>query len=104
MRKGNPWLKTLLVECGWEACRARRTCHGPQYMRLLWRRGGKKAVLAVGYGIPVAAYHMVRDGVPDQDLGPEDFDRLSTDRLTRHYVSRLEQLGHHVTLEATHVI
>lgn len=103
-RKGNPWLKTLLVECGSGAGRARRTYLGAQYTRLLRRRGGKKAALAVGHSILVAAYHMVRDGVPYRDLGPEHFDRLSTDRLTRHYVHRLEQLGHHVTLQTPDVV
>jgi putative transposase len=36
--------------------------------------------------------------VPYHDLGPEHFDRLATERLTRHYVHRLEQLGHRVPL------
>ena len=40
------------------------------------------------------------DGVPYHDLGPYHCDRLATDRLTRHYVGRLEQLGHRVTLDA----
>jgi hypothetical protein len=30
--------------------------------------------------------------------GPDHFDRLATERLTHHYVHRLEQLGHRVTL------
>jgi len=72
---------------------------GAQYVRLLRRRGAKKAALAVGHSILVAAYHMVRDGVPDHDLGPEHFDRLATERLARHDVHRLEQLGHRVTLD-----
>jgi transposase len=63
------------------------------------RRGKKKAALAVGHSILVAAYHILRDGVPYQDLGPDHFDRLATHRLTRHYVGRLEQLGYHVTLD-----
>lgn len=53
----------------------------------------------MGDSILVAAYHMLRDGVPHQDLGPEHLDHLATDWLTRHYVHRLEQLGHRVTLQ-----
>jgi transposase len=97
-RKGNTWLKPVLTECGWGAGRARRTYLGAQYARLGQRRGKKKAVLAVGHSMLVSAYPMLRDGVPYHDLGPEHFDRLATERLTRHYVHRLEQLGHHVTL------
>jgi transposase len=97
-RKGNRWLKSLLAECGWGAGRARRTYLGAQYARLSHRRGKKKAVLAVGHSILVAAYYILRDGVPYRELGPDHFDRLSKERLTRHYLHRLEQLGHHVTL------
>jgi transposase len=98
-RQGNPWLKTLLVACGWGAGRARRTSLGAQDVRLLRRRGAKKAALAVGHRILVAVYHMLRDGVGDRDLGPEHCARLAAERLTRHDVQRLQQLGHHVTLE-----
>jgi transposase len=98
-RHGNPWLKTLLVECGWGAGRARRIYVGAQYVRLLCRRGAKKAALAVGHSILVAAYHRRRDGVEYRELGPEHVDRLAAERLTRHYVRRLEQLGHRVMLE-----
>jgi transposase len=99
-RKGNRWLKTLLVECGWGAGRARRTYLGAQYARLSRRRGKKKAAMAVGHSILVAAYSIIRDRVPYRDLGPDHFDRLASQRLTRHYVHRLEQLGHRVTIEA----
>jgi transposase len=97
-RKGNHWLKPMLVECGWGAGRARRTYLGAQYARLSRRRGKKKAAMAVGHSILVAAYHILSQGVPYRDLGPDHFDRLATERLTRHYLHRLEQLGHHVTL------
>jgi transposase len=98
-RPGDRWLKSVLTECGWGAGRARNTYLGAQYARLSHRRGKKKAVLAVGHSILVAAYYILRDGVPYRDLGPDHFDRLSHERLTRHYLHRLEQLGHHVTLE-----
>jgi transposase len=99
-RAGNRWLKTLLTECGWGAGRVRNTYLGAQYARLSHRRGKKKAVLAVGHSILVAAYHILRDGVPYRDLGPDHFDRLAKERLTRHYTHRLAQLGYAVTLHA----
>ena len=84
-----------------------------EYVRVLSCRGGpscgqasfrgadhhSSARKAAGHSILVAAYRMLRDGVPYQDLGPEQLDHLATDRLTRHYVHRLEQLGHRVTLQ-----
>lgn len=98
-RKGNRWLKPLLAECGWGAGRARQTYLGAQYGRLSRRRGKKKAAMAVGHSILVAAYHIIRDHVPYRDLGPDHFDQLASRRLTRHYMHRLEQLGHRVTIE-----
>jgi hypothetical protein len=64
------------------------------------RRGKKRAIVAVGHSLLVAAYHMLRDGVEYQDLGPNHFDRLQPEALTRMLVKRLERLGHKVTLEA----
>jgi transposase len=100
-RPGNRWLKTVLVECGWGAGRTKRTYLSAQYMRLSRRRGKKKAVLAVAHSILVAADYIIRDGVPYRDLGPDHFDHLATERLTRHDVRRPEQLGHRLVLEAT---
>jgi hypothetical protein len=41
---------------------------------------------------------MLRDQQPYTDLGADYFDRLDTDRVERHHVRRLEQLGYTVTL------
>jgi transposase len=102
LNRPHPWSRfadTPTPECGWGAGRARRTYLGARYARLGRRRGKKKAALAVGHSILVAAYHIQRDGVPHQDLGPDHFDRVATHRLTRHDVGRLERLGYHVTLD-----
>lgn len=98
-RPGNPWLKTLLVECGRSAGRRRESYLRAQYTRLSHRRGPKKAAMAVGHSLLIAAYHILRDGDTFRDLGADHFDRLAKERLTRHYIHRLEQLGHHVLLD-----
>jgi transposase len=97
-RQGDRWLKSLLAECGWGAGRSRGTYLGAQYARLAHRRGKKKAAMVVGHSILVAVYHILRDGVDYRDLGADHFDQLAKERLTRHYLHRLEQLGHQVTL------
>ena len=85
------------MRLGSRACQ--ETYLGAQYARLSQRRGKKKAAMAVGHSILVAAYHIIRDRVLYRDLGPDRFDRLASERLTRHYVHRLEQLGHCVALD-----
>ena len=83
----------------WSAGRRRESYLRAQYARLSHRRGRKKAATAVGHSILVAAYHILRDGTAFRDLGADHFDRLARERLTRHYLRRLEQLGHHVVLD-----
>ncbi len=56
-----------------------------------------EASMAVGHSILAAAYHMLRDRVSYRISAQKHFDLLATDRLTHHYVHRLEQLGHRVT-------
>jgi transposase len=41
---------------------------------------------------------MLREHKPYTDLGADYFDRLDIQRLQRHHVRRLEQLGYTVTL------
>jgi hypothetical protein len=55
---------------------------------------------AVGHSILVAAYYMLRDDVPYEELGGDYFVRRDDqERLTRRLVRQLERLGQRVTLE-----
>jgi hypothetical protein len=47
----------------------------------------------------VIVYHVLRRREAYRELGADYYDRLQPERLTRHLVRRLEQLGHKVTLE-----
>ena len=42
---------------------------------------------------------ILHDGVPYQELGASHFDRLNAERLARHYVRRLQELGLEVTVQ-----
>jgi transposase len=50
-------------------------------------------MLAVAHSLLVSSYHMLRDQVPYQDLGPEHFAHLHAQRVERHDVHRLEARG-----------
>jgi transposase len=99
-RKGNRWLRCLLIECGWAASRSKQSYFGAQFRHLVRRRGAKKAAVAVGHSLLVAAYHILRDDVEYRDLGADHFDRLNHHRLTDYHVQRLEQLGYQVNLQS----
>lgn len=100
IRKGNRWLRGTVVQAALAATRKKASYAGAQFKRIAKRRGKQRAIIAVAHSLLVAAYYIVRDRVSYQDLGAEHFDRLAPEQLTKHYVRRLEQLGHTVRLDA----
>ena len=93
IRKGAPWLKTVLVQAAWAAVHTKGTYLRAQFFRLRARRGPKKAIVAVAASILTAAYHILRDGVPNRDLGPDHFDQIGKAKLIRRLVNKLDELG-----------
>jgi transposase len=100
IRKGNRWLRRALTQAALAGTRKKGSYAGAQFRRLAKRRGRPRAIIAVAHSLLVAVYYILRDRVPYQDLGADHFDRLSPAQLTKHYVRRLEQLGHTVVLNA----
>jgi len=98
-RKGSKWLRTALVESGNAAARTKDTYLRALYQRIRSRHGHKKAAVALGHSILVAAYHMLSSGVPYADLGGDYFQQRTTDSYIRRLVRQLERLGQKVKLE-----
>lgn len=98
LRKGAPWLKTILVQCAWAAIRKKGSYLQAQYLRLKSRRGPQKAICAVAASILSAVYHMLKDGTLYHDLGPDHFHRRSKTTQTQRLVSRLQHLGYAVEI------
>jgi transposase len=98
-RKGNPWLRTALVEVAQAAGLAKRTYLGAQYQRLVSRRGKKKATVAVAHTILVIAYYILRRQTTYEDLGSRYFDERDRQAVEHRLVHRLEGLGYKVILE-----
>jgi len=99
-RKGSKWLHKTLTESAKAGARSKGTYLSAQYGRLRGRRGPGKATGALRHSILIAAYHLLEQKVPYQELGADYFDRRrSTEQRTRRLVRQLEQLGHTVTLQ-----
>ena len=98
-RKGNPWLRTALVEAAQAAGRTKGTYLAAQYHRLVARRGKLRAAVAVGHSILVIAYHLLKDGTTYSDLGGQYLDQRDRRAVERRLVARLAALGYTVTLE-----
>ena len=99
LRKGAPWLKTLLVQCAWAASRKKDSYFQAQFHRLRSRRGAKKAICAVAASILTAAYHMIKDGTVYQDLGHDHFDSCHKEAHTKRLLRRLANLGYDVEIK-----
>jgi transposase len=98
-RKGNPHLRTLLVETGQAASRTKGTYLAAQYRRLAARRGQRRAAVAVGHTILGIIYYLLKRGTTYQELGGDYFDERDRYGVERRLVRRLEALGNKVTLE-----
>src|SRR5665213_570058 len=97
-RKGSKWLRAALVQSDRGASRSKSTYLSERYRQIMRRRGDAKAIVAVGHEILLAAYRVLVTVQPYTDPGPTTLSRLTTQRLTRQAVRRLQDLGYQVTI------
>jgi transposase len=98
--KGNRWLRRTLTQAAWAASRTKKSYFKAQLKRVSSRRGRKRALVAVAHSLLTVTFHILSTKTPFADLGPEHFDNLNAERLTRHLIRRLEGLGLEVTVKA----
>jgi transposase len=99
LRKGAPWLKTLLVQCAWAATRKKDSYYKAQFNRLRGKHGPKKAICAVAASMLTAIYHILKDGVPHEDLGVDYFDKRKPEAKVKRLVAQIAKLGFEATLK-----
>ncbi len=98
---GNRWLRSALLEAAWTVSHSRKpSFFTARYRRLAARRGKKRAAIAIAHSLLVAIYHVLKDGVVFQDLGPTHFEQRNREAIVRRSVRRLEALGYNVAIEA----
>jgi transposase len=98
-RKGNVWLRQVLIEIAHVASKTKDTYLAAQYRRIAARRGKKRALVALGHTILVIIYHILMQRKPYQELGPTYFDQRERQRVEQRLVRRLERLGYNVSLK-----
>lgn len=96
-RKGTPAWRTALADAAHGAARNRAGYLAAQDHRLAARRGKKQALIAVGHTILVIAYHRLKHGGTDEDLGANDVDERDRQAVARRLIRRLDALGYDVT-------
>ena len=97
-RKGSKWLRTALMESARRAARLKQTYLSERYRQVCRRRGDKKAVVAVGHEILIAAHRVLCTGQPYDDPGPETLRNLSAEHVKRRALAQLRALGYEVTV------
>lgn len=103
-RKGNRYLRRILVQAARGAACAKGTYLKAMYHRLAARRGKNRAAVAVGRTILQIAYFLLLREETYRELGDDHFDRLDKKRTTKRLVRRLQNLGYAVSLQEVSLV
>lgn len=100
VRKGNPYLCTILMECAGPAIKT-KTCHlGPKYHKLSAQLGSKKkARMAIAHKLALIIYRNLAANAQYKEPSPKPMSKKVQARIKNKRVSDLERLGYKVTLE-----
>ncbi len=80
--KGNPLLRTTLIQAAKSASHTKDTYLAAQYHRIAARRGANKAAVAVAHSILVIIYSMLKNHLPYQEMGADYFAKVNSKAIT----------------------
>src|SRR6266567_5213786 len=98
-RKGNPWLRCLLVQAAHSASHQKHCYLAEQYRRIAKRRGAKRAAVAVAHSILVIIYHLLSDQTTYLEKGETFFEERDREGTQKRLVRQLSRLGYQVELQ-----
>jgi transposase len=98
IRRGNTYLKVILTQVAWAIAKTKKTYLGAKYRALSWRRGKKRAIIAIGRKALVICYHILKKKVPFHELGVDFLDNLEPERKAKYHAKRLEELGYEIKI------
>lgn len=98
-RKGNPWLRRLLIQVAHAAARQKQGYLAAHYRRIASRRGVKRAAMAVAHSILVIIYHLLTNRTFYQERGDTFFDEQERQTAEKRLVRQLTRLGYQVELQ-----
>lgn len=99
-RRGNCWVRRVLVQAAWAASRSKKSYLKQHYHRIAARRGKKRAIVAVAHTLIVIYWNMMRNQTAYEELGEEYLDKLDRNRHAKYHLNRLQALGYNVQLNA----
>ena len=89
----------LLVQCAWAATRTKDTYLRSKYDSLVGRRGKKRALVAVGHKILIAAYYILKDKVEYNEKGAEYLHGLKKEKQISRHLQLLKELGVNIEIK-----
>lgn len=96
---GNSFLRAFLVQMAWGATRTKNTYLSSKYKSLVGRRGKKRAVIAVGHKILIAAYFIIKNKVEYDEIGEDYLSNFRKDKLVDYYKKQLQKLEPNVDFD-----
>lgn len=97
-RKGNKYLRTVLVQCAWSAVRMKHGFWPTAFRRLRARLGPKKAIVAIARKMLVALFHILRDRVAYRDPDAPPTTPKTRKRIAQRLRDKLRALGYSVQI------
>ena len=98
-RKGNRYLRSALVESAASCVRVKDSYLTAKYKRLAFRRGTKRARMAIAHQLLVIIYHLLTRKEDYKELGFQHFEKEKEEQKKKQAVKELEKLGFQVTIE-----
>jgi len=95
--KGNPWIRSVLVESAWSASRKKDTEFQKKYDALKPRLGHKRAIVAVAHLLALVIFQVLARGEPYTQPGANPMPETKAARLVRHHTRRLKNLRKRLT-------
>lgn len=81
------------MQCAWAATRTKNTYLRSKYDSLVGRRGKKRALVAIGHKILIAAYYILQDKVDYKELGAEYLQEIKKEKQIKRHIQLLKEMG-----------
>lgn len=87
------------MQCAWAATRTKNTYLRSKYDSLVPRRGKKRALIAVGHKILIAAYHILKNKVEYKELGADYLESRRKQKAADRYMKKLKEMGYDIEIK-----
>lgn len=92
--KGNPRIKSVMVQCAWAATRCKRFFLRDWFYRLKARRGTKRALIAVARKLLSIVWHILTSGEMYDEMRYEETKKSQEERRRQKLKAEAEKLGY----------